>query len=342
MAVQFKDYYKILGVDTKAEMDIIKSAYRKLARKYHPDVNKGGVEKFREIQEAYDVLCDPAKRRQYDQVGAGYQAGMEFKVPGNFRPPPRKEPPRSGFSEFFETLFGGRNAAKQEARSTNSRSASPNSQPGKPGRPKGDVESEMKISLEEAHRGTQKKIQINIKRICPDCKGSGKKGSEALCPECRGQGARPQARSVEIKIAPGTRDGARLRLSGFGESGPGLDKPGDLYVRIAYLPHPIFRAEGAQIHVDLPVAPWEAVLGGEVEAPSLDGNVKMKLPPGTQNDVKLRLHQRGLKTENGRGDAIVHVKIVIPTEVTDRERHLFRQLRDVSHFRPRVRKRSVF
>jgi curved DNA-binding protein len=151
----------------------------------------------------------------------------------------------------------------------------------------------------------------------------------------------PRLRTLEIHIPNTARDGARLRLTGQGESLPGNgSRAGDLFVQLKITPHPVFRADGYDVHVEMPVAPWEAVLGGEVDVPTLDGMVKMKLPPGTQNDVKLRLHQRGLRKENGRGDEIVRVKIVIPTDLTERERHLFRQLRDISRFRPRVKSRG--
>lgn len=334
---KFRDYYEILEVKRGAALDDIKSSYRRLARKYHPDLNRhdpAAEAKFREVQEAYDVLSDAAKRRQYDALGANYRAGMDFQMPNGWA---RREAPSSGggggFSDFFEMLFGAPPRPRESARFGGSAGSASAQQKGT-----GDVETTLQVSLEDIHQGASKRVQLNIRATCAACQGSGFIGGNA-CGACDGKGVAPRPRAIEIKIPQTAKEGTRLRLAGQGETVSG--KPGDLYVKIKIIPHPIFVPDSNNINVELPVAPWEAVLGGEVDVPTLDGMVKMKLPPGTQNGVKMRLQQRGLRTETGRGDEIVRVKIVIPAEITERERHLFRQLRDISHFRPRVKDRSA-
>jgi curved DNA-binding protein len=347
MAVRFKDYYQTLGVKRGATADEIKSAYRKLARKHHPDLNKNSKTaeaRFKEIQEAYDVLADPQKRAQYDRLGPNYRDGAEFQMPQDWTftfgsPGASRGAGRmktgdegGGFSEFFEMLFGGGpqsraagNRAGASARFRSSRGA--------------DVETVLAITLEEAFQGATKKVRFLASAPCTACQGSGVIAGSP-CGACEGRGMAPHAKSVEMKVPPGIKDGARLRLAGQGDPGTGGSGPaGDMYVRVQVQPHPVFTLKGTSIHIDLPVAPWEAVLGAEVEVPTLGGSVKMKLPPGTQNGVKMRLKNRGMPSEGVRGDQIVTVRVLVPTEVTDRERHLFRQLRDISHFRPRVKTR---
>lgn len=350
MAVQFRDYYKILGVDRNASADDIKAAHRKLARKYHPDLNKGGKgaeEKFKELQEAYEVLSDIDKRRQYNALGSNYQQGMEFQMPSDWSAqfgqgqgrPQGAEGLGGGFSDFFEILFGrGPGSARMSERV----------RPGAGGmgggaafaRQGNDVETNLPITIEEAYNGHTKKIRIKLNATCSACQGSGAIAG-SRCGACKGQGLAPNMRSLDVKIPPGIKNGTRMRLVGQGEpAGNGRGKNGDLYVKIQHQPHPVFKIRGANVYVDLPVAPWEAVLGGEVDVPTLSGPVKMKLPPGSQNGRKMRLRQRGMPSGDKRGDEIVRVEIVVPSDLTDRERHLFRQLRDISHFRPRVKDRS--
>lgn len=345
---KFKDYYEALGLKRNTSAEDIKSSYRRLARKYHPDLNKTNPEaetRFREVQEAYDVLGDAVKRRQYDSLGTGYRAGMDFQMPPGWDYRTRKEKEAAadtggglgGFSDFFEMLFGGGMRAKAAA-SHRAKAANGASRAGERG---GDVETVLTVTLDDIHQGATKKVQLHVNSTCAACQGGGMIGGER-CRTCEGRGHAPRLRTMEIKIPLAARDGARLRLAGQGEGGAGPSAvAGDLYVKIKVQPHPIFTPEGKNIHIELPVAPWEAVLGGEVDVPTLDGLVKMKLPPGTQNGSKMRLQQRGLRTENSRGDEIVRIKVLIPTEVTERERHLFRQLRDISHFRPRVKERST-
>jgi DnaJ-class molecular chaperone len=349
MAVKFKDYYEVLGVQRDATTDDIKSAHRKLARKYHPDLNKNDPSaegKFKTLQEAYEVLSDPAKRRQYDALGANYHEGMEFRVPSgwNARSQARRGPSAEefeggglgGFSEFFEALFGGGGGGRMRPGNGGMRGSPFASAPAHGT----DIETVLNVSLDEAYLGANKKVQIHVNSTCPACQGSGVIAG-SRCGACEGRGLAPRLKNMEIRIPEGVKDGTRLRLAGQGEPSPAGDEPGDMFVKIQIQPHPVFNLRGDNIHVEVPVAPWEAVLGGEVEVPTLGGPIKMKLPPGTQAGTKLRLKRRGMATGSERGDEIVHVKIVIPPDVTDRERHLFRQLRDISRFRPRVKDRTT-
>jgi DnaJ-class molecular chaperone len=342
---KFRDYYEILDVTRNAEPDEIKSSYRRLVRKYHPDLNKedpAANAKFREVQEAYDVLSDPDKRRQYNALGSNYRDGMDFQVPPGWAAKPR--PAQSahhgggGFSEFFDILFGVPPVHPRAA------SAQPHNTAG-PARPapaphnSGNMDVSLTVTLEEIHGGVTKRMKMNVTTSCTACNGTGQANGKP-CAACEGRGHTLQPKSLEIKVPQNAREGMRLRLAGQGAMGSD-GTPGDLMVRIKIAPHPVFTVDGSTVNVELPVAPWEAVLGGEVDVPTLDGLVKMKLPPGTQSGVKMRLQQRGLRVENGRGDEIVRVKVVVPTEITERERHLFRQLRDISHFRPRVKERTM-
>ncbi|HBF34169.1 TPA: molecular chaperone DnaJ [Candidatus Sumerlaeota bacterium] len=351
---KFRDYYEILGIQRNAEPDEIKSSYRRLARKYHPDLNKddpAANAKFREVQEAYDVLSDPDKRRQYNALGSNYRDGMDFQIPPGWAAGPRTggsgtaSGSGGGFSDFFDILFGvppprARAAASAAAHHHHAGTAAGGTRTATAPPPtSGNIDVSLTVTLEEIHGGVTKRMKMNVTVPCSTCSGSGLANGQA-CTACEGHGSTSRPKSLEIKVPQNAKEGMRLRLAGQG--GVGSDgTPGDLMVRIKIAQHPVFTPDGTTINVELPVAPWEAVLGGEVDVPTLDGMVKMKLPPGTQSGVKMRLQQRGLHTETGRGDEIVRIKVLIPTEITERERHLFRQLRDISHFRPRVKERSM-
>ncbi|MHC1585151.1 MAG: DnaJ C-terminal domain-containing protein [Candidatus Syntropharchaeia archaeon] len=302
--VKFKDYYQILGVDRSATEDEIKAAYRRLARKYHPDVYTGedkkkAEEKFKEINEAYEVLSDPEKRRKYDQLGSGWRAGMDFE------PPPGVHfeyvdlgdlgfEDFGGFSDFFEMLFG-RGARRTGAKSTARTWA----------RKGEDIETDIDLTLEEAYHGGKRRIRLNGKEI-------------------------------EVTIPSGVRDGTKIRLSGQGRPGINGGPPGDLYLKVKILSHPIFQVSGDDLTVEVPVMPWEAVLGAEIEVPTIDGKAKMKIPPGSQSGRKLRLRGKGLpKKGGGRGDQYVKLKVVVPTRVSEREKSLFRELSQMCTENPR-------
>jgi len=334
MAVQFRDYYDVLGVARTATEDQIKSAYRKLARKYHPDVNPGdksAEEKFKEINEAYEVLSDADKRKKYDELGPNWKAGQDF------RPPPNWEGANvefgdfgdffgggrgaSGFSDFFESLFGGRRGPRRGA--------------GFAMRGQ-DVEAEIPLTLEEAHRGVKRTITLQVTETCPDCKGSGLKDGKT-CPTCRGAGAIRRPKSLEVTIPAGVRDGSVIRLTGQGESGSSGAPAGDLFLRVRLQPHRLFDTVGENdVQIELPVAPWEAALGAKIPVPTLDGPVEMKIPAGAQGGQRLRLRGQGLNRRGGgRGDEYVKIRIVNPPKLAPKEKELFEKLAAESRFNAR-------
>jgi DnaJ-class molecular chaperone len=294
MAVTYKDYYAILGVPRTATLDEIKKAHRWLARQYHPDLNPGDKEaeaKFKEIQEADDVLPDPEKRKRYDQLRPDWKPGAEFRPPPGWEEATVESGDRGdffggngfgGFSDFFETLFGGRRGSRA----------------GGGFRLRGqDLDADVPITLEEAHRGTSRSLSLDIDEPCPECGGTGIKGQRP-CPACRGRGTQPSRKTLEVTIPAGVRDGTVLRLAGKG--GPGADggPAGDLHIHIRLLPHPRFTVQGADdLLMELPVAPWEAVLGARVPVQGLDGQVALTIPPGSQSGQKLRLRGQGLRRE---------------------------------------------
>lgn len=329
MAVQFKDYYETLGVPRDATEDQIKQAYRRLARKYHPDVNPGdksAEERFKEINEAYEVLSDPEKRKKYDALGADWKAGADFTPPpgtyafdlgelfgGGGRV--------GGFSDFFHVLFGGGPRGGTGFRFS-ARGA--------------DVESEITLTLEEAHRGASRTVTVPLEEDCPACGGTGTREKKS-CTACGGSGASMRIERFTVNIPPGARDGSVIRVPGRGGAGLGGGERGDLYLHIRLLPHETFRLrDGADVEVEVPVAPWEALLGARIEVPTLDGAVEMRVPPNSQGDQILRLRGKGLaKPGGGRGDEYVKLKIVVPPKPSDEERELFEKLAAVSTFRPR-------
>lgn len=335
MPVRYKDYYETLGVPRTATQEEIRKAYRKLARKYHPDVNPGdktAEEKFKDLQEAYTVLSDPEKRKHYDQLGSGWKAGADFT------PPPGWENVRveygnwedlgdlfggGGFSDFFRSIFGGFGPQAQRAGRDFSMRGS-------------DVEAQIELTLEEAHRGTQARLTIPLAQPCSACKGTGRQ-RQRPCPVCHGIGTTQGSKTITAKIAPGARDGSVVRLAGQGQPGTGNAPAGDLYLQVRIKPHPLFSIlKPDHLQLDLPVAPWEAALGATVPVPTLDGPVEMKIPPGTQAGKRFRLRGQGLKRRSGgRGDLYARIKIVIPPTLTPREKELFQQLAETSRFNPR-------
>src|SRR5215813_5167434 len=343
MAVKFHDYYQTLGFARAATVDEIKKAYRKLARKYHPDVNpndKTAEEKFKEVSEAYEVLSDPEKRKRYDQLGANWKAGADFTPPPGWTPygPGGWEGGRveygdlrdifgggagaaGGFSDFFETLFGARRGAARGA---------PFAMRGQ------NMEAEMEIGLEDAHRGTTRAITIQSPSPCPACNGSGVLNNKP-CPTCRGVGAVMRPKTLDVTIPAGVREGSVIRLAGQGEPGSGNAPSGDLLLRLRLKPHRLFSvtSEG-DVQIDLPVAPWETALGARVSVPTLDGSVEMTIPAGAQGGQRLRLRGQGLNRRGGgRGDEYVRLKIVTPPRPTEKEKELFERLAAESKFNPR-------
>jgi DnaJ-class molecular chaperone len=342
MAVKTRDYYEVLGVGRGASDDDIKTAYRKLARKHHPDLNPGdkaAEERFKELQEAYDVLSDAEKRKLYDRHGENWRVAQQ----GGGTPPPGWEGARAGgggggpqaggfdFSGFdfgggaggfdFEDLFGrvGRGGGRRTSRGS-------------------DVEAELELSLEEAHRGGRRTLQMQAAETCPTCQGTGVTSDNKTCPTCGGAGQVLRPKTVEVNIPAGVRDGQTLRLAGQGGAGANGAPAGDLYLRIRLRPHPVFNVRGDDLEVELPVAPWEAVLGAKVEVPTIDGKAEVTIPAGAQSGQRLRLRGQGLnKRKGGRGDEYVRLKIVVPKEPSDEERRLYEELNRVSRFNPRAR-----
>jgi DnaJ-class molecular chaperone len=331
MAVQFRDYYDVLGVARTATEDDIKKAYRRLARTYHPDVNPGDAtaeEKFKEVGEAYAVLSDPEKRQRYDQLGEHWKAGADFTPPPGWEGVHvdlgdlfggRRGP--GGFSDFFAMLFGARRSARAGA--------------GFAMRGQ-DIETAMDLSLEEAHRGTVRTLTLPATAVCPSCDGRGRQ-EQRTCPTCRGTGAVTRPKTLEVNVPAGVHDGTTIRLAGQGELGTGNASAGDLLVHVRLRPHPLFRLlSNGDVHVEVPVAPWEAALGAKVRVPTLDGAVEMTIPAGTQGGQRLRLRGKGWQRRGGgRGDQYVRVTLVLPPTLTDNERSLLEQLAAASRFNPR-------
>ena len=315
MAVQFRDYYETLGVSKTATDDEIKSAFRKLARKHHPDVakdKKAAEEKFKQINEAYEVLGDPEKRRKYDELGANWNQ------PGGFQPPRdwggaqpgggfqwaggngggvEFEFGGTGFSDFFEAFFGGGRGrpgfggAGFGQRATAERGS--------------DVEADIMVTLEEALHGSTR--QVSLRRSDSD-----------------------KVETYQVKIPRGVHEGQRIRLAGQGEAGARGGKSGDLFLRVRLARHPDFSIEGSDLVHEVKIEPWQAVLGDELQVPTLEGMARLKLPGGTQGGQRFRLRERGLPNANGaRGDLYVVAQIRMPKEIGDRERDIWDQLKQL-------------
>ena len=351
MAVEFKDYYKILGVERKADAKTIKSAYRKLARKHHPDVAKGrDAERFKEIAEAYEVLSDPEKRRRYDTLGPDWQ---RYAQPG---PGASHAPGGTGFhveygsgggdfSEFFRTIFGdfagrgGPRGGRGAAEGINLEDLLGGGRAGRGGRARGqDVEAQVEISLEEAFTGTRRTFTMELDEPCVTCHGAGNIGG-AACGTCGGTGWQRAQREVDVKVPAGVRTGQRVRVSG--EGGAGAGARGDLYLGITVAPHPVFERTGEDLHVEVPITASEAALGATVDVPTLTGKVTMKIPAGTSSGRTFRLPGYGMPRVKGggAGNELVKVRIVMPTSLTDEERALYEQLKALRNDNPRAYQR---
>ena len=292
MAVKFRDYYEVLGVPRTATAGEIKRAYRQLARKHHPDLKPASeraaaAERFKEINEANDVLSDPDTRAKYDALGQNWKSGMDFTPPGSGRAAPGSAEWEDvgDVSDFFASLFargagrGGRGSARITL-------------------PGSDVEAELAVTLDELLRGGKRRLQL------------------------------PGGRTLEVEIPPGVRDGSVLRLAGQGEAGANGGPPGDLFLHVRLVPHPLYRVAGDDLELDLALAPWQAVLGDEVRVETLDGPVTLTVPPGTQSGQRLRLRGRGLPRGNGqRGDMHAVVRVVVPERPSATERAAYEALK---------------
>ena len=327
MGVRFQDYYETLGVSRSATDAEIKKAYRKLAQKFHPDVNKdpGAEAKFKQIGEAYEVLKDPEKRKRYDALGANWRSGQDFTPPPGwenvhfeFRGAPGAGSgfdfqDMGGFSDFFEMLFGGgggrRRASGGGRRPMDSSFFSADGE---------DREAEITITLEEAFHGAKKSIALEVAE--PDRRGA----------------VRRTRKQYDVRIPPGTTEGSRIRLAGQGAPSQG-GAAGDLFLVVHLAPHPLFTVHGHDLHMTLKLAPWEAALGAKIQVPAMGGNLALTIPPRTQSGQHLRLRGKGLPLGGGRGhgDLIAAIRIVVPESLTARERELFEELARNSRFNPR-------
>lgn len=390
---QQKDYYGILGVKKNASQEEIRKAFRKLARKYHPDVNPGdkkAEEKFKEMSEANDVLSDPKKRKIYDQLGfysdnidpaaaeayargggfgaggfgAGPSAGSRSQgMPFDFEGFDFSEPGGSrragGFSDFFSNMFNraGRGGTAMETEPEQGT----------------DLEYQVDILFWDAIRGTVMRVNIGRQEACTNCGGKGVVGtpktcphcggsghisqtsgrmkfnvpcpecggtgkSQERCPTCEGAGVVARTEPLEVRIKPGTRDGQRIRLAGKGNAGSNGGPPGDLYIIIRTGQHPVFRRDGDDIYVTVPITATESALGARIEVPTIDGRSQLRVPPGTQSGQKLRLREKGVPSatrEGDRGDEIVEIKIVVPEARDLKARELWQELQKLNLVDPR-------
>lgn len=311
--MKFQDYYQTLAVARTASAEDIKLAFRKLARLYHPDVAKNkvtGEAKFKEINEAYEVLGDPEKRRRYDELGANWQDSAQGQTArGRSGRGPASAPPGetdfefggTGFSDFFESFFSGRRGGFGGAAEF--------TQPGR------DIEADLLVTLEEALRGSTRKVTLRRPTL---------------------DGGVERTNTYQVRIPAGMREGQRIRLAGQGSPGHGGAQAGDLYLRVRFARHPDLRVQGDDIHFDLALAPWEAVLGTRAMIPTLEKATTLRVPPGTQAGTRLRLRGQGLPREDGlRGDFYATVTIEVPATVSPEEQALWEKLAATATFKPR-------
>ncbi len=313
--MEFKDYYELMGVARDATQDEIKRAYRKLARKYHPDVSKESEaeEKFKAVGEAYEVLKDPEKRAAYDQLGSQWQAGQDFNPPPDwdagfeFSGGGFTGADAENFSDFFESLFGGAQGAHAgQYRAPRGR-----------GKMRGeDRHAKILIDLEDAIEGRSRQVSLRI-------------------PELTKEGhVTTRERTLNVRIPKGIHPGQHIRLSGQGEPGGGGGTAGDLYLEVEFRPHRWYRVEGGDLYLDLPVAPWEAALGASVKVPTAQGTVDLKIPAGSNTGKKMRLKGRGLPGKHP-GDLYVVLQVALPPADTDAAKQVYAEMQETLAFNPR-------
>ena len=328
--MNYKDYYSILGVPKNVAEKDIKSAYRKLARKWHPDANPDNAhqaeEKFKDIQEAYEVLGDSEKRKKYDVLGSDWQRaareaeqqrtyrqaqGADFGNVGGF-----EAGGASGFSDFFDMFFSGIGRQRPGASGF-----------GTTQRRGEDLESTIELTLHDAYEGGQKSVTLQVEDACPRCHGTGTDRNR-VCPQCHGIGRVRETKRFDVTIPRGVRDGQRIRLAGQGARGPGSRPRGDLYLIVHLGADGRFERKGDDLYLDLPVSIYDLILGGAVRVPTMNGDVTMTIPAGTQNNKMLRLSGKGMPKLKGGGSGDEYVRLIgqLPTELNDKEQKLFREL----------------
>jgi len=324
-----KDYYSILGVNRNASEREIKQAYRRLARKFHPDVNPGDKSaeaKFKQINEAYEVLSDKEKRQKYDQFGEQWQYADQFAEAGWQQTPfwdfSQGGGTRFHFAEgdlgslFDDLLQGfGSGASRRQAQPRRGR----------------DIDYPVEVTLEEAYHGASRTLSLRVEEACSACGGTGRI-QNLPCSACHGSGVVSHVKRIEVKIPPGVKDGSRVRIAGKGGQGYGGAR-GDLYLVISVKPHPLFQRKGDDLHVEVAVPLTVAMLGGEAQVATPKGKLALKIPPETQNGRIFRLAGQGMPHlgNSSRGDLLAKVNVVLPTELSEKEKELFKQL---SQLRP--------
>lgn len=339
--MNYKNYYDILGVPKNAPEKDIKSAYRKLARKWHPDANpdnpKAAEDKFKDIQEAYEVLGDAEKRKKYDMLGSNWQqAARQAEQQRRYRTAQDETvfdfggfgggagpggtgagAGPSGFSDFFDMFFSGI-GRRQGPGPTQTAGFQQRGQ---------DLETTIELTLRDAFDGGKKSVSLQLEDVCPRCRGTGTL-SGSLCPQCHGTGRLLQAKRFEVTIPKGIREGQRIRLAGQGGAGLNGGRGGDLFLIVKLIDDPTYKREGDDLYVDLPVSIYDLVLGGEVKVPTMGGQVSMTVPAGTQNNRTLRLSGKGMpKVKNGgTGDQYVRLVGQLPQNLSDKEKKLYKEL----------------
>ncbi len=336
--MEYKDYYKVLGVQRNASQDDIKKAFRKLARKHHPDVNPGdkkAEERFKEINEAYEVLSDPEKRQKYDTLGPNWQeqfgpgpgtgpfgrtttrTSRGGSVPFDFDTDP------THFSDFFETLFGragaGAGAGTRSGRVTTDQLRR---------RPGDNIEQPVEISLQEAYNGSSRKFVVQSPEVCGACMGIGEVNGKT-CPTCQGQGQTTRTKHIEVRIPPGVDNGSRVRVAGEGQPGLGGGPRGDLFLIISIRPDPNYERKGDDLTTEIPVDLATVMLGGEALVTTPDGKqLLLTIPPETQNGQQFRLPGKGMPNlrSGARGNLYARVRVMLPTRLTPHEKELFAEL----------------
>jgi DnaJ-class molecular chaperone len=334
--MEYRDYYKVLGVAKDAPPVEINKAYRKLARKYHPDLNPGdktAEARFKEINEAHEVLTDTEKRQKYDQLGSNWnRPGFDIHSYGRGagRPRPRTAGDATGagsesFSDFFQSIFGQAGAKATRPTATVARP-----------RRGDDIEQQVEVSLEEAFSGGQRMFTLTGQDRCPRCNGAGLDADGKTCASCKGAGWTTFSRRIEVKIPAGVRDGSRIRISGEGNPGAGSGPRGDLYLVVSLKPHAKFRRDEDNLLEDLDVPYTTLVLGGEVLVPTVKGKLLLKVPAGTANGKQFRLAGQGMPRlkDGARGDLLVKLHAILPgtdgAPLSNRERELFNELAGIS------------
>lgn len=308
--MEFKDYYKILGVSTDADLKAIKTAYRKLARKYHPDVSteKDAEKQFKDVAEAYEVLSDEKKRAEFDQLRQYGSAGQRFE------PPPGWQSSNQGsggdFSDFFESIFG---AGRQRAGGSRGFEGTEDFTSSR-GR---DVDVELPLFFEDTFSDEARPLEYNLPHY----------GESGRLADIR--------KTLSVKLPPGVADGDRIRLKGQGGPGFGNGPAGDLYLRIRLVPHPLFDVAGHDLNITVPVAPWEAALGAKITLPTLTGKISLAIAPDSQNGQRLRIKGKGLRTRSGNGDLFAILKVVMPAKSNPEAMRLWKELASAATFNPR-------